>query len=235
MIRTIFVTFPNNGKYTKNAKQYAFLCSYDNVNIGDIIIDNRYNSPMLVVNISHNINRHLNGFVLKDIIISSIKQKSINSKQEKMDTTRTLSITLAQAREWYQGNDATLKKLALSIFKEEELIDFDVIRTTINASYITIPYILGKEGKEIALGKLRVIAEYFNKGWKKTKDNTGYFLGQLAKGFTYDINIKWPGLPDNIEIIKHNTVYYPGIVYFRNPDDILKAMRILDSDIEALF
>ena len=37
--------------------------------------------------------------------------------------TRNIKIDLNTAKEWYEGSDETLKKLALQAYKEEELID----------------------------------------------------------------------------------------------------------------
>ena len=38
-----------------------------------------------------------------------------------MNTTRNITVSLTQAREWYYGDNAALKTLALQAFSEQEL------------------------------------------------------------------------------------------------------------------
>lgn len=55
-----------------NMKRYMFLCKYDMVQIGDILVSPMYNTPMQVVEISNNTNKMQNGITLKNIIIDTI-------------------------------------------------------------------------------------------------------------------------------------------------------------------
>lgn len=72
MTRTIYIIFPESGSFYPTAKRYAFLCNYDCVRKGDKIIDPRYTSPMLVVDITPCTDRVQNGMILKDIYITHI-------------------------------------------------------------------------------------------------------------------------------------------------------------------
>lgn len=346
MTRTIYIVFSkkyNGVSWEPNigARQYAFLCNYDIVKKNDIILDPRYNSPMLVVEITSNTNRVQNGITLKDIYITMINDKLIyqpsglvngsipdsncdidliKSKEKKYlgegdkiycstpeearkvidiyytlgyqwyvtprtETNysayrnrtvynirdkkyimcgsveaakycnkniipakefinyytakemekRNIKVTLDQAIEWFNSGNETLRTLALTIYTEEEL--------TLNRNYIfsrvkdtTATLIPSVDDKRfLALADLAVIAKYFNGDWKKTANNTGYFLGQSSREFTYDsTDIKGTSIT-NLGIVKHDTMMYPGIVYFKEEKDILKAIKIMGSKIEDLF
>lgn len=72
MTRTIYIIFPESESFYSTAKRYAFLCNYDCVRKGDRIIDPRYTSPMLVVDITSCTDRVQNGITLKEIYITHI-------------------------------------------------------------------------------------------------------------------------------------------------------------------
>ena len=62
MTRTIYVVFPKeiygtSWDYIISHKKYAFLCNYDSIKKRDIIVDPRYSSPMVVVDITSNTKR----------------------------------------------------------------------------------------------------------------------------------------------------------------------------------
>lgn len=261
MTRTIYVVFPAsvNGiwKYEQGTKQYAFLCNYDNVRKFDIIVDPRYTSPMIVVNITSCTDRVQNGLTLKDIYITMINDKLIYQPSGLVNRTiigsdfdidkqrnnnmekRNIEVTLEQAIEWYNRSNETLRTLALTVFTEEELtLNMNYIRnnTSTDCACINVP--IGTSTKVKALADLTVIANYFNGSWKKTPSNTGYFLGQS--------NLKFPnnsradmikGLESlrNIGIVENNTVMCPGIVYFKEKEDLIKAVKIMGDKIKDLF
>ena len=82
MIRTIYVVFPKeiygtSWEYIISHKKYAFLCNYDSIKKKDIIVDPRYSSPMVVVDITSNTNRVQNGIRLKDIYITMVNDELI--------------------------------------------------------------------------------------------------------------------------------------------------------------
>lgn len=136
---------------------------------------------------------------------------------------RNIAISLNEAKEWYKSGNNTLKELALKAYSEEELnpITFSQIW---GESKVTTPSIYTVPVEECSiytqLHKLSTIAKYFNKDWKKTTSNVGYFIG---------------GIDENgiIKINAHNTVVYPGVVYFKNKEDLIKAIKMID--INRLF
>lgn len=252
MTRTIYIVFPteicgDTKRYSGASKKYAFLCNYDEVETGDIIVDPRYTDTMLVVDISNNINKHLNGIPLKDIYITSINNIPISqpsglvngsiigsdydiNKQEKNNMeTRKIKVSLEQATKWYNSKNEALKELALTVFTKEEL--------TLNLSYIkervietkfcaTVP--ANEAEKYNALMDLAMIAKYFNGAWKKIPNNTGYCLAQSGTDSISDI-IK------GVKIVTHIAVMYPGIVYFREKEALIRAVKIMGDRIKYLF
>lgn len=103
-----------------NYKKYKFLCNYDLVKQYDMIEDPRYCPQMMVVGFDPSTKRRQKGLVLKDIYITRINGKCINqpiglingsipetyhnlNKREAiMEESRTIKVTLEQAREWIQ-------------------------------------------------------------------------------------------------------------------------------------
>lgn len=77
MIRTIHVVYTTRPLSIAeirmaDMKRYAFLCDYDMVQVGDILVSPMYSTPVQVVEISNNTNRVQNGITLKNIIIDTI-------------------------------------------------------------------------------------------------------------------------------------------------------------------
>lgn len=77
MVRTIHVVYttrPLSIAEIRMAgmKRYAFLCDYDMVQVGDILVSPMYSTPVQVVEISNNTNRVQNSITLKNIIIDTI-------------------------------------------------------------------------------------------------------------------------------------------------------------------
>ena len=251
MTRTIHVVFPKeiygtSWEYIIGHKKYAFLCNYDNIKKKDIIVDPRYSSPMVVVDITSNTNRVQNGITLKDIYITMVNDEliyqpsglvngvrigsdfDIDKERANNMEKRNIKVTLEQAIEWYNSGNETLRTLALTVFTEEELtLNRDYIFSKIKDLTATlIPSVDDK--KFLALADLAVIAKYFNGSWKKTPSNIGYFLAQFNTESPDDI-IK------GVKIAASGAVMYPGIVYFKEKEDLVKAVKIMGDKIKDLF
>lgn len=135
---------------------------------------------------------------------------------------RNISVTLKQAREWYNGNNSTLKELALTVYTEKELgftIKDIYCKVERNCESIYIP--LGESNKFRVKAELSMIAIYYNEDWKMEEGKIGYFLGKTLDG--------------DIMIMKHATVKYEGVTYFKSREDAKKAMELLKADIKYLF
>lgn len=119
--------------------------------------------------------------------------------------TRTIKITLDKAREWYNSNNSPLKEIALQAFSEKELKipSYDDIKQLISS------YTMSKETD--ALMRLSLY-------YRRSEDNlflttgTKYFIGQIGY--------------QHYKIMKHDTVRYPGVPYFKRLEDVREAAKI---------
>ena len=229
MVRTIKVTFDfTNGYGSHNpCKFYAFLCTYDEVKVGDLITDLRYTGPMRVVDITYCTSRVQDGFTLKDIIIETINGRKINKPD---NDARTINITIEQAREWYESGNRALETLALSVYTQEELeLNYKLIEPKVRRQCSCLYFPVEDEKKFSTMTKLATIAKYYNKSWKRTTSNTGYFIGgynicgrplrEVSKG---------------VGIYKHDSVLYTGITYFKTEEDAVKAAKMLSDELKNL-
>ena len=219
-----------------------------------MVEDPRYTGKMMVVGFTCDTDRVQQGITLKDIYITKVNGQVINQPaglvygslagsdfdidKERANNMekRNIKVTLEQAIQWYNSDNEALKELALTVFTKEEL--------TINLAYIkgrvietkfcaTVP--ANEAEKYNALMDLAMVAKYFNGAWKKTSSNTGYFLGRSNLGFSNNPKaITINGL-NHIGIVEHNTVMYPGIVYFKEKEDLIKAVKIMGDKIKDLF
>ena len=255
-MRTIIVIFTERRlslNEVTSYKKYKFLCNYNTVSLYDMVEDPRYTGKMMVVGFTCDTDRVQQGMTLKDIYITKVNGQVINQpvglvygslagsnfdidkgRANNMEK-RNIKVTLEQAIEWYNSGNETLRRLALTVFTEEELtLNFNYIKKSLIHIECTIELPCGSK-KYKALADLEMIAAYFNRDWKKTTSNTGYFLGRSNLGFSNnpkDITIN--GL-NHIGIVEHNTVMYPGIVYFKEEEDLIKAVKIMGDKIKDLF
>lgn len=222
MKKTIEVIFTDTRRDPKvTDTKYLFLCNNLEVCIGDLITDHRYSTKLLVINIYDRDDAIQNGHILKIVHTDMIEHQS-----------RNISITLEQARKWYFGDNETLKTLALSAYDESELCNsYDYICQHINISFSILLVPSQDKNTFTSLAKLSTIAAYYNGAWIKTEYNTGYFLGKS------NINVNATSTSHkNIYIFRHDNVKYPGIVYFKNKEDVIKALHILNKeDLNNLF
>lgn len=221
-MKTIEVIFTNTRKDPEiTDTKYLFLCNNLEVCIGDLITDHRYSTKLLVVNIYDNDAVVQNGHILKKVCVDEIEHK-----------TRAILVDLETAYNWYFSDNTTLKALALSVYNESELCNsYKYISKQVDAKVIKLRVPFENNMLFIALSKLFTIANYYNNGWKKIESNTGYFISKSAIGIkAIETSYK------DIYILKHDNVKYPGIVYFKNKEDAIKALHILNKeDLNNLF
>lgn len=239
MVRTIYVVFTNirlSDPQVRNMKQYKFLCPYDMVQVGDMIEDDRYSQRMYVVGCTQCANDVQDGIFLKTIEPSKINgikvicDWSINNKQIGNMEARNISVTLEQAREWYNSGNSTLRTLALNAYTESELMGYDYIKQLVKREATSIIVPEGEVKKITVHSKLAIVAKYFNGSWKKTTCNTGYFIGNYNSG-----NGPVVETLNGVGVYQHNTVQYAGVVYFKNQEDAIKAVKILGESVKDLF
>lgn len=244
MVRTIYVVFTNkklSNSELRGMKQYMFLCFYDTIQAGDIIEDNRYSTSMQVVSWNRNTAQVQNGITLKviepsrlngvaivTVNYSEAEQKVLNNME-----ARNISVTLEQAREWYNSGNTTLRTLALNAYAESELVGYDYMKSCVNKDTVSLTIPHGDGGKVLTNGKLAIIAKYLNGSWEMGAGKTGYFIGKSSMGGS--AVIAQVDLTHGIAIYEHKTVQYAGIVYFKNAEDAKKAAKMLGADIRYLF
>lgn len=230
-------------------KRYKLLCNYNTVSLNEIVEDPRYTGKMMVVGFTCDTDRVQQGITLKDIYITKVNGQVINQstglvngsltgsdfdidrqRTDNMKEKRNIKVTLEQAIEWYNSDNEALKKLATTVFTEEEIIlNKDYIFSKVKDLTATlIPSVDDK--KFTTLADLAVIAKYFNGNWEKNTYNTGYFLGSFNAGCGPVVDVC-----SGIGIYKHDTLKYAGIVYFKNQEDAIKAIKILGDKVRNLF
>lgn len=139
-----------------------------------------------------------------------------------MEEKRNIQVTFEQAKEWYRSDNQTLKTLALSAYSKEELeaLSFEEIFYKIDTSCPGFYHVPDCENKKWSIiNKLAILAQYFNS--RSFETTTQYFI----KG----------KFENEIQIGKHAGVRYPGVVYFNNPEDLSKSIKLIGEDINLLF
>lgn len=219
------------------SKKYAFLdtesltCKLD-LGVGSIIIDKRYSNKMTIASISNNPNviKGLNGYSLGGIILKDFQVDEILVRKENT-SERFVSISISKAREWYKSGDSALKSLALSVYTENELLDIpesvEEVCKKLNIGWNTSWK--GFSGTEIKSFERQMattaVARYLNKGWEKSSNEEGFFLGYVGAYSTAKIIARVEG--SSLAVLSHFTIKYPGIVYFKTPELVAKAYKLL--------
>ena len=251
-MRTIIVIFTDKKVSFNEAasyKRYKFLCNYGVVSIYDMVEDPRYTTKMMVVGFTFDTNRVQQGITLKDIYITKVNGQVINQpaglvngslvgsdfdidkqRTNNMEEKRNIKVTLEQAIEWYNSGNSTLRTLALSAYTEDELkLNFKYINSKVcnTGFYVNVP--VNEVEKYKTLTDLAIIAKFFNGSWKKTINNAGYFISNCIR--RNNVACTYNG----VDIYQHLCVQHAGIIYFKNKEDVIKAVEILGDKVKRLF
>ena len=250
MVRTIYVVFTNkklSNSGLRGMKQYMFLCPYDRIKAGDIIDDNRYSTPMQVVSWNRNTAQVQDGITLKTIEPSKLNGVKVKvkcalplngsdfdiDKQRNSMEARNISVTVEQAREWYNSGNPILRTLALNAYAKNELIGYEYMKSCVDNETLGLTIPLNDFNKVRINSKLAIIAKYLNGSWTMNAGKTGYFIGKSSMGGSSVI--AQVDLTNGIAIYEHKTVQYAGIVYFKNAADAKEAAQMLGVEIWCLF
>lgn len=253
-MRLCTIVFPESS--SSRTKEYTFkIPKMPYVREGDILRNTNYqNAPMKVVRVFDypvGVYNTYNGFILKELlpidtqieISSKINNHQTNNNMEK----RNITVSLEEARNWYNGKDQTLRRLALQVYTEKELNEPQNLKEVLESLGITSLNLnmklggkdasstmkLSKEigieiGSELTLHmKLTLIAKYFNGTWEPDVTKTKYFLAKTHYSYDLPNSIK---LDNNYCIGTHERVMYPGIVYFQKQEDVRKAYEMLKAE-----
>lgn len=245
-MRLCTIIFPETS--SSRIKEYTFkIPKMLYVKEGDILRNTNYqNSPMKVVRVFDypvGVCNFYNGHLLKELLPceTSIETPStrFNNNQTSNMEKRNITVSLEEAREWYNGENQILRKLALQAYTEKELNEPQTFRDVLKALGIQSLNIgmkvNGKEVSSVEIGneltthiKLMFIAKYFNSTWKPEMDKTKYFLGRSP--YSYDIPNS-AKLDNGYYIGIHARVKCPGIVYFQKEEDVRKAYEMLKDEL----
>ena len=184
-----------------------------------------------------------NGHILKELLPDdtqidrlSINNNKTNNSMEK----RNITVSLEEARNWYNGENQILRKLALQAYTEKELSEpqnFNEVLESLGVQSLNVGMkVNGKEVSSVEIGnelathiKLMFIAKYFNGTWKPEMDKTKYFLGRTP--YSYDVPNS-AKLDNGYYIGIHARVKCPGIVYFQKEEDVRKAYEMLKDELK---
>lgn len=221
----------------KHLKGYLFVCPYDSIKVGDVILDSRYTSSMQVI--SKGADFDLDGIYPN---IKCIHPKRVNGKSFDPNNPisakgnleeRCIKISIEQARDWYKSNDPILKELALSAYRKEEMKEDWAYISSHTPSTIICTKVPLEDRSIVVNSKLALIAKYFNGDWKMETGKPGYFIGKrVNRGFHGRIVIN---AKKGIEVLEHTIVQYAGVVYFKNAEDAKKAALLLGDELDYIF
>ena len=248
MMRLCTIVFPESS--SSRTKEYTFkIPKMLYVREGDILRNPNYgNAPMKVVRVFDypvGVYNTYNGYILKELLPEDTqidRPSKINNQTNNNMEKRNIKVSLEEARNWYNGEDQTLRKLALQAYTKAELSEPQNLKEVLEAlgienlnlnmkvggevpNAVQVKEMSQEIGSELTLHmKLAFIARYFNGTWKPDMKQTKYFLARTHHSYDLPNSIK---LDNNYCIGTHERVMYPGIVYFQKQEDARKAYEML--------
>lgn len=246
-MRLCTIIFPESS--SPRIKEYTFkIPKMLYVKEGDILRNINYqNSPMKVIKVFDypvGVCNIYNGHLLKELLpfeteIESPSARFNNNQTNNSMEKRNITVSLEEAREWYNSKDQILRKLALQAYTEKELSEPQTFRDVLKALGIQSLNIgmkvNGKEVSSVEIGnelathiRLMFIAKYFNGTWKPEINKTKYFLARTHYSYDIPYSIK---LDTGFGIGTHEKVMYPGIVYFQKQEYVRKAYEMLKDEL----
>ena len=241
-MRLCTIIFPETS--SSRIKEYTFKIPHmPYVEEGDILRNPHYqNAPMKVVRVfDYNVGAYnvYNGYLLKELLPDDTQIDRLSKINNNNVEKRNITVSLEEAREWYNGENQILRKLALQAYTEKELSEPQTFKDVLKALGIQSINIgmkvNGKEVSNVEIGnelaihiKLMFIAKYFNGTWKPEMDKTKYFLGRTPYSYDLPNSAK---LNNGYYIGIHARVKCPGIVYFQKQEDVRKAYEMLKDEL----
>lgn len=248
MMRLCTIVFPESS--SSRTKEYTFkIPKMPYVKEGDILRNPNYGDvPMKVVRVfDYPVNNVYNRYILKELLPFETKIESPSARFNNNQTNnnmekRNITVSLEEARKWYNGEDQTLRKLALQAYTEKELSEPQNLKEVLEAlgienlnlnmkvegevpNAVQVKEMSQEIGSELTLHmKLAFIAKYFNGTWKPDMKQTKYFLARTHHSYDLPNSIK---LDNDYCIGTHERVMYPEIVYFQKQEDVKKAYEML--------
>lgn len=247
-MRLCTVVFPESS--SSRTKEYTFkIPKMLYVREGDTLRNINYgDAPMKVVRVfDYPVENVYKGYILKELLPFETKIESPSARFNNNQTNnnvekRNITVSLEEARKWYNGEDQTLRKLALQAYTEKELSEPQNLKEVLEAlgiddlnlnmkvggevpNAVRVKKMSQEIGSELTLHmKLGFIARYFNGTWRPDMKQTKYFLARTHHSYDLPNSIK---LDNDYCIGTHERMMYPGIVYFQKQEDVRKAYEML--------
>lgn len=247
------IVFPESS--SSRTKEYTFkipMTLY--VQEGDILRNINYqNAPMKVVRVFYYPIDFYQGFKLKELSLSDTRIEAPSTRFNNNQTNnnmekRNIKVSLEEARNWYNGKDQTLRRLALQAYTEKELNEpqnFKEVLKSLRIKSLDLNMKLTGEGASSTMKlsekdaeeigrtltlhmKLELIAKYFNGAWKPDMSRTKYFLARTHHSYDLPNSIR---LDNDYCVGTHERVMYPGIVYFQKQEDVREAYEMLKDEL----
>ena len=225
-------------------KEYTFKIPHmPYVEEGDILRNPHYqNASMKVVRVfDYNVGAYnvYNGYLLKELLPDDTQVDRLSKINNNNVEKRNITVSLEEARNWYNGENQILRKLALQAYTEAELSEpqnFKEVLKSLGIQSINVGMkVNGKEVSNVEIGnelaihiKLMFIAKYFNGTWKPEMDKTKYFLGRTPYSYDLPNSAK---LNNGYYIGIHARIKCPGIIYFQKQEDVRKAYEMLKDEL----
>ena len=128
-----------------------------------------------------------------------------------MERSGKITLSLETAKRYWNSGNKDLMEIATMLYSKNELerLTKEELSTIVYNKYPNLWDTMS------AMNWIHTIAKYFNKDWKKEDNQIGYF-------YSYDNTKKeWV-------LREHNTVTYPGIVYYKNKNVATEAFEYLE-------
>ena len=250
-MRLCTIIFPETS--SSRIKEYTFKIPHmPYVEEGDILRNPHYqNAPMKVVRVfDYNVGAYnvYNGYLLKELLPDDTQVDRLSKINNNNVEKRNITVSLEEARNWYNSENQTLRKLALLAYTETELSEpqnFKEVLESLGVQSLNLNMRLGGKdalstvklsngigieiNSELTLHmKLSLIAKYFNGTWKPEMDKTKYFLGRTPYSYDLPNSVK---LNNGYYIGIHARVKCPGIVYFQKEGYVRKAYEMLKDEL----
>lgn len=204
---------------------------------GDILRNPNYgNAPMKVVRVfDYPVNNVYNGYILKELLpidtqVETPSTRFNNNQTNNNMKKRNIKVSLEEARNWYNGKDQTLRKLALQAYTEKELSEPQSLKEVLESLGITSLHLNMKLAGEDAASTMKLSKKIgIDVGSELTLHMklaliAKYFLARTHYSYNLPNSIK---LDNDYCVGTHERVMYPGIVYFQRQEDVRKAYEML--------
>lgn len=135
-----------------------------------------------------------------------------------MERSGKITLSLETAKRYWKSGNNDLMEIATILYSKQELekLAIEEIVDNVHNNYPELYDVMR------AMNYIYIVAEHFNKGWHKKDNEKGYF-------YVFDKSI------NTFVLREHNTVTYPGIVYYKDKVTANQAFECLKEHYTTLW